>query len=94
MDTETVSTIISTNRLYNKDYEKNCGLQTDAPLKRAIMPNGIRMVKQACEAYGASSPNVEQIYTMYRKATIRVYLTHMLLISGGRRQHYGARRIW
>ena len=43
------------------------------------------MVKQACEAYGYKlDPNVEQIYTVYRKATIRVYLMHILLISGGR----------
>jgi formate C-acetyltransferase len=71
VDTETVSTIISHKPGYiNKDYEKIVGLQTDAPLKRAIMPNGgIRMVKQACEAYGYKlDPNVEQIYTVYRKS--------------------------
>jgi formate C-acetyltransferase len=45
------------------------GLQTDAPLKRAIMPNGgIRMVKQACEAYGFKlDPKHEKIFTEYRK---------------------------
>ena len=70
IDTETVSTIISHKPGYiDKDHEKIVGLQTDAPLKRAIMPNGgIRMVKQACEAYGHQlDPKIEQIYTEYRK---------------------------
>ncbi|HHY83334.1 MAG TPA: formate C-acetyltransferase [Clostridiales bacterium] len=70
VDTSTVSTIISHKPGYiNKEYEKIVGLQTDAPLKRAIMPNGgIRMVKQACEAYGFKlDPKVEQIFTEYRK---------------------------
>ncbi|NLU37110.1 MAG: formate C-acetyltransferase [Clostridiales bacterium] len=70
VDTETVSTIISHKPGYiDKEYEKIVGLQTDAPLKRAIMPNGgIRMVKQACEAYGFKlDPKVEKIFTEYRK---------------------------
>ncbi|NLB41034.1 MAG: formate acetyltransferase, partial [Clostridiales bacterium] len=70
IDTETVSTIISHKPGYiDKDHEKIVGLQTDAPLKRAIMPNGgIRMVKQSCEAYGHQlDPKIEQIYTEYRK---------------------------
>ncbi len=70
IDTETVSTIISHKPGYiDKDHEKIVGLQTDAPLKRAIMPNGgIRMVKQACEAYGHQlDPKIEQIFTEYRK---------------------------
>jgi len=70
VDTETVSTITSHKPGYiDRDYEKIVGLQTDAPLKRAIMPNGgIRMVKQACEAYGYKlDPTVEKIFTEYRK---------------------------
>jgi len=70
VDTETVSTIISHKPGYiDKEYEKIVGLQTDAPLKRAIMPNGgIRMVKQACEAYGFKlDPKVEKIFSEYRK---------------------------
>ena len=37
----------------DKDLEEIVGFQTDAPLKRAIMPNGgIRIVEKSCEAYG------------------------------------------
>ncbi|NLC44108.1 MAG: formate C-acetyltransferase [Clostridiales bacterium] len=70
IDTETVSTIISHKPGYiDKDHEKIVGLQTDAPLKRAIMPNGgIRMVKQSCEAYGYKlDPKIENMYSEYRK---------------------------
>jgi formate C-acetyltransferase len=70
VDTETVSTIISHKPGYiDKDHERIVGLQTDAPLKRAIMPNGgIRMVKQSCEAYGYHlDPKIEQVFTEYRK---------------------------
>lgn len=70
VDTETVSSIISHKPGYiDKSHEKIIGLQTDAPLKRAIMPNGgIRMVKNACEAYGYKlDPKIEQVFTEYRK---------------------------
>ncbi len=46
------------------------GLQTDAPLKRAIMPNGgLRMVESGLHAYGYSlDPVVEEVWTKYRKS--------------------------
>ncbi|WP_079993695.1 formate C-acetyltransferase, partial [Vibrio cholerae] len=42
---------------------------TDAPLKRAIIPNGgIRMVEGSCKAYGRElDPQVSKIYSEYRK---------------------------
>ncbi len=45
------------------------GLQTDAPLKRAIMPNGgLRMVEGGLEAFGFKiDPVVSEIWTKYRK---------------------------
>ena len=45
------------------------GLQTDTPLKRAMMPNGgWRMVKQAIKEAGKEAdPEVEKIFTRYRK---------------------------
>lgn len=70
VDIQTVSTITSHKPGYiDKEHEKIVGLQTDAPLKRAVMPNGgIRMVKQACEAYGFKlDPSIEQFFTEYRK---------------------------
>jgi formate C-acetyltransferase len=53
VDSKTISTIDSHSPGYiNKDLETIVGLQTDAPLKRAIMPfGGIRMVKSALKAY-------------------------------------------
>ncbi|MDQ0339036.1 formate C-acetyltransferase [Caldalkalibacillus uzonensis] len=70
VDTKTVSTITSHLPGYiDKEMEQVVGLQTDAPLKRAIMPfGGIRMVKEACRAYGYElDPGVEKIFTLYRK---------------------------
>ncbi len=45
------------------------GLQTDEPLKRAIMPNGgYRMVENGLKAYGYEpDPRVGEIFTKYRK---------------------------
>ena len=53
----------------SKDLETIVGLQTDAPLKRAIFPNGgLRMVKNSLEAFGYKlDPETEEIFTKYRK---------------------------
>jgi formate C-acetyltransferase len=51
------------------DKEIIVGLQTDAPLKRAIMPNGgLRMVVSALKAFGHTpDPRVIETFTKYRK---------------------------
>ena len=70
IDTKTVSTVSSHEAGYiNKDLEDIVGLQTDAPLKRAIMPfGGIRIVEKSCEAYGRKvDEEVEEIFHKYRK---------------------------
>ncbi len=69
-DVSTPSQIDSHKAGYiDKDNEVIVGLQTDAPLKRAIMPfGGYRMVHGSCEAYGLKEdPIVKEIFTKYRK---------------------------
>jgi formate C-acetyltransferase len=53
----------------DRDNEIIVGLQTDAPLKRAIMPNGgFRMVVSALKTYGYEpDPHVVEAFTKYRK---------------------------
>ena len=53
----------------DRDNELVVGLQTDEPLKRAIMPNGgLRMVEDGLRAYGYQlDPTVREIFTTYRK---------------------------
>ncbi|TDR73585.1 formate C-acetyltransferase [Paludibacterium purpuratum] len=52
-----------------KERELIVGLQTDAPLKRAIMPfSGIRMVETALNAYGYQlDPTLKDVFSRYRK---------------------------
>ena len=52
----------------DKDKEQIVGLQTDKPLKRAIMPNGgIKIVEKSCEAAGVTlNPEIKKIFTEYR----------------------------
>ena len=53
----------------DRDHEIIVGLQTDAPLKRAIMPNGgFRLVVNALKTYGYEpDPHVVEAFTKYRK---------------------------
>jgi formate C-acetyltransferase len=69
-DTNIVSTVTSHDAGYiNKDLETIVGLQTDAPLKRALIPfGGIKMVEGSCKVYGRElDPQVKKVFTEYRK---------------------------
>ncbi len=70
VDAKTPSSITSHAAGYiDQPNELIVGLQTDAPLKRAIMPNGgWRMVEDALLTYGYQpDPEVKEIFTKYRK---------------------------
>lgn len=69
VDTETVITPTSFGPGYlDKEKEIIVGLQTDEPLKRACNPfGGMRMVRQACEAYGYKvSENIENAFRYHK----------------------------
>ncbi|MEQ6376067.1 formate C-acetyltransferase [Bacillaceae bacterium S4-13-56] len=105
VDRSTISTIVSHKAGYlNKNLEQIVGVQTDEPFKRSLQPfGGIRMVKQACEAYGFElDPSVEEIFSKYRKThnqgVFDVYTKEMLLarkagIITGLPDAYGRGRI-
>ncbi|WP_293775361.1 pyruvate formate lyase family protein [uncultured Corynebacterium sp.] len=70
VDTHTPSDIDAFPAGYiSEDDDVIVGLQTDSPLKRAMMPNGgWRMVKQAIKEAGKETdPEIEKIFTRYRK---------------------------
>ncbi|MFC7263364.1 formate C-acetyltransferase [Streptomyces lutosisoli] len=70
VDAKTPSTITSHSPGYiDRERELIVGLQTDAPLKRAIMPNGgLRMVENSLKAYGYEpDPFVTRVFGTYRK---------------------------
>ncbi|MCI9001004.1 MAG: formate C-acetyltransferase [Clostridia bacterium] len=70
IDTKTISTISAHEAGYiDKDLEEIVGLQTDKPLKRAIMPfGGIKIVEKSCNAYGKEvDPDVSRIFHTIRK---------------------------
>ena len=69
IDTDTVITITAFGPGYlDKDNEIIVGLQTDEPLKRACNPfGGMRMVREACKAYGYEvSPKIEEEFKYHK----------------------------
>ncbi|MDU3851156.1 MAG: formate C-acetyltransferase [Serratia marcescens] len=69
-DTNVASTIVSHDAGYiAKELETIVGLQTDAPLKRALIPfGGIKMVEGSCKVYGRElDPQLKKVFTEYRK---------------------------
>jgi len=105
VDTHTVSTITSHKAGYiDESLEIIFGLQTDAPLKRSVIPSGgVRMAEQACEAYGYKlSPEISNIYhnhvTTHNTAVFNMYTAEMkqarkLGIITGLPDGYGRGRI-
>ena len=83
VDTATVSSLKSYSPGYiDKENEIIFGMQTNRPLKRGVNPfGGMRMVKQACEAYGYKlSPNVEEEFrfrTTHNDGVFRAYTSEM-----------------
>ncbi len=83
IDTATVSSLTSFSPGYvDKKNELIVGLQTNRPLKRTVNPfGGMRMVKNACEAYGYKlSPKVEEEFrfrTTHNDGVFRAYTDEM-----------------
>ncbi|MFB9907615.1 formate C-acetyltransferase [Allokutzneria oryzae] len=70
VDPHTPSSITSHAPGYiDRDRELIVGLQTDAPLKRAIMPvGGLRVLENGLNAHGYElDPAVREVFTKYRK---------------------------
>ena len=91
VDVKTISTITSHDAGYiDKKLEKIVGLQTDKPLKRAIMPfGGIRIVEKSCEAYDRElDPKVSEIFhTIRRTHNDGVFSVYTPDIREARRSH-------
>ena len=83
VDTETVSSLTSFAPGYiDKENELIVGMQTDSPLKRGVNPfGGMRMVRQACEAYGYKlSRKVQEEFrfrTTHNDGVFRAYTDEM-----------------
>lgn len=83
IDTETVSSPTAYKPGYlDKENELIVGFQTDQPLKRGVNPfGGMRMARQACEAYGYKlSERIEDQFkyrTTHNDGVFRVYTTTM-----------------
>ncbi len=85
VDTTTVSSLTSYAPGYiDKENEIIVGMQTNRPLRRGVNPfGGMRMVKQACEAYGFSlSEKVKEEFrfrTTHNDGVFRAYTEEMRL---------------
>lgn len=83
IDTATVSSLTSYSPGYiDKENEIIVGMQTNRPLKRGVNPfGGIRMARQACEAYGYKlSSKVEEEFrfrTTHNDGVFRAYTDEM-----------------
>ena len=83
VDVENVSSLLGFNPGYiDKENEIIVGLQSDAPLKRAVNPfGGIRMARSACEAYGYKlSDKIEEEFrykTTHNDGVFHVYTDEM-----------------
>ena len=83
IDTATVSSLTSYSPGYiDKDNELIVGMQTNRPLKRGVNPfGGMRMVRQACEAYGYKlSEKIEEEFrfrTTHNDGVFRAYTDEM-----------------
>ncbi|MBP3636191.1 MAG: formate C-acetyltransferase [Clostridia bacterium] len=83
IDTATVASLTAFTPGYiDKDNEIIVGLQTNRPLKRSVNPfGGMRMVRQACEAYGYKlSSKVEEEFrfrTTHNDGVFRAYTDEM-----------------
>ena len=83
IDTATVSSLTSYSPGYiDKDNEIIVGIQTNRPLKRGVNPfGGMRMVRQACEAYGYKlGRKVEEEFkfrTTHNDGVFRAYTDEM-----------------
>ena len=85
IDTERISSLVSYGAGYiDKEKELIVGMQTDSPLKRAVNPfGGMRMARQACEAYNYKlSDKIEEAFryrTTHNEGVFSAYTNEMRL---------------
>ncbi len=83
INTDKVSSLLTYEPAYlDRENELIVGFQTDSPLRRGVNPfGGIRMARQACEAYGYTlSEEVEEHFryrTTHNDGVFRVYNQEM-----------------
>lgn len=90
IDTNTVSSLKNYAPGYiDKDNEIIVGMQTDSPLKRGVNPfGGIRMARQACEAYGYKlGDKIETEFLFRTTHNDGVYRTYTDEMRAARKSH-------